>query len=804
MIRNYLKITFRNLAKYKVHSIINILGLSVGIAISILIIVLVRNELSYDKYNADWKRIYRVNRHEKLNDTELHSAMNSFALAGKMKEYGEVEEAVRLLLGSHKRVSYKDKHYSADRFFYTDPEFFRVFSVPLLIGEPDSVLREPLTIVLTESTSKKYFGNKDPIGKILKLDAGWDFRVTGICQDVPENSHFHFDYLATLNGVVSKKEESFWTSSPSSTYILMKEGASPKKVDAKLKKLVSEYVIPEIEEMSGRSYASVPGENFFSFYLQPLSDVHFTPELHGQFEAGTHKGYIYLFTFISLLILVIACVNYMNLSTARSATRAREVGLRKVVGATRKQIILQFMTESVLFSFIALFLSFVILELLIRPFNRFSGMDLDVFYLDTWYLVPSLFLGALIIGLFSGSYPSFYLSSFNVLSIMKRKQFEGMRNTHFRGFLVLSQFTISIILALCSMIILQQVKFFQKTNLGFNQHNLLVIQRTYALGEKKEKFNQTINQLPEIVSSGTTLSMPWRETNRYPFYIPDNKENVQVMTHWPCDYDFIETMQMYLVDGKNLNPKSKLKSHQVLINETAARELGLKDPVGQKIHQFTPYDKEAVYVITGVIRDFHFESFQEKIEPVLISPMADYQHVQYMAVRMTGKDIPKTMEQIKKVWSKFAKNEPFDYYFLNKDLHNLYEEERTTAQIFTIFTFLSILIAALGLFGLASHSAEQRTREIGIRKAMGASLQRIILMLSAQFTRWVLWANLVAFPIAYIGMRFWLGRYAYHIQIGGELFVFAAVIAIILAVSTVSFQAIRSAKANPIEALQYE
>ena len=803
MIRNYLKITFRNLAKYKVHSIINILGLSIGIAISILIMVLVRNELSYDKYNADWDRIYRVNTYEKLNDTELRSAMTSFALGEELSKFEEVEEVSRVLLGSPKRVSYRDNHYSAERFFYTDPNFFKIFSIPLIKGDPDQVLKDPLTIVITQETAEKYFGNADPVGKKLELDNGWLFTITGISENVPENSHFHFDYLAALKGVADKGE-SAWIAQSASTYILAKESADTKIIEKKLKKLVVEYVIPEIEKMSGRKFTETSGENFFSYYLQPLQDIHFTPELHGQFEAGTHKGYIYLFTFISLVILVVACVNYMNLSTARSATRAREVGLRKVVGATRNQIILQFMTESVLFAFIALFLSLVILELMIRPFNRFSGMDLDIFYLDTWYLVPSLFLGAFVIGLFSGSYPSFYLSSFNVLSVMKRKQFEGMRNTSFRGLLVLSQFTISIILAICSMIIVEQVKFFQKTNLGFNQHNLLVIQRTYALKEKKEKFKEIINQHPEIISSGVTLSMPWRETNRYTFYLPEKENDIQVMTHWPCDYDFIETMQMYLVDGKGLNPKSGYNCCDVLINETAARELGLEKPVGHKINQINLYGKEMEYVVAGVVRDFHFESFQEKIEPVIISSLDESLHVQYLAVRMTGKDIPATMYYIKEVWNKFVPDQPFDSYFLDKDLDNLYQEEKTTAQIFTIFTFLSILIAALGLFGLASHSAEQRTREIGIRKAMGASIRRIILMLSAQFTRWVLWANLLAFPIAYLGMRFWLGRYAYHIRIEGQMFVYAAIIAIIIAVSTVSFQAIRSARANPVEALQYE
>ena len=648
-----------------------------------------------------------------------------------------------------------------------------------------------------------FFGKNDPTGKILVLDNGWEFEITGVCENVPENSHFHFDYLATLNGVMGMKEYALWTYRPLSTYVLLEDKAKPKIIEKKLQEVVREYVVPEIEMMSGTRINETPGESSITYNLQSLNDIHFTPEMHGQFEAGTHRGYIILFTIISLIILVVACINYMNLSTARSATRAREVGLRKVVGATRRQIIVQFMTESILFAFLALFLSLVILELMMRPFNRFAGMDLDIFYLNTWYVVPGLILAALIIGIFSGSYPSFYLSSFNVLSIMKRKQFEGMRNTSFRGLLVLSQFTISIILALCSMIIAEQVKFFQKTNLGFNRNNLLVIQRTYALEGNKELFKEVINKNPEIISSGVTMTMPWRETDRLTFYLPDKKEDVKVMTYWPCDYDFLKTMQIYMVEGKPLNPESSC-CNEVLINETAARELGLKNPVGKKIMEISPYTKESEYTVAGVVRDFHFASFREHIEPVIISPLDEKMHVQYMAVRMTGNDIPKTMDYITKVWGKLAKNEPFDYYFLNKDLNKLYQEEKTTSQIFTIFTFLSLLIAALGLFGLASHSAEQRTREIGIRKAMGASIRRIMLMLSAQFTRWVLLANLLAFPIAYLGMRFWLGRYAYHIRIEGQLFLYAAFIAVFIAVFTVSFQAIRSAKANPVEALQYE
>lgn len=806
MFKNYLIIAFRNLVKYRVHSIVNILGLSVGIAISVLILILVHDEMSYDRYNENWKRIYRVNRIAEVDGNLMDGAFTPVALREKViSEIPQVEQAVRLLKGSHKRVSYGNIHLSAEEFYYTDDSYFSVFSIPLITGDPETVLQDEYTIVLTESTAAKYFHDEDPIGKILALDNGWKFKVTGICQDVPYNSHYHFDYLASLNGVLKDYEKESWLAEIVSTYILAADDDSQGIIESNFPGMVRKYVMADLGTYIGDDARSFSDDDRYDFYLQPLSEIHLNSKEEGEFEAGTDSVYIYVFLVIALLILVIACVNFMNLATAKSAARSKEVALRKVVGATRRQISMQFLSESVIFSFVALALSFVVLELMLRPFNTYTGKNLDIFYFNNLWLIPVFFLGALLIGIFAGSYPAFYLSSFKVLNILKGRNFEGMYSTRLRGFLVLSQFTVSIVLFISSMIINQQVKFFRESNLGFNRNNIIVVQRAYALQEKREDFKKVLLKHPNINAASVSVALPGRTVEQFPFRV-DTLGGTRLVYFRPmeADFDFLQTMQMHVVSGGAYQRDDSSCYGSILINEAAAREMGAEDPVGMTVSGIGMLGNEMEYTIRGVVRDYHFESLHHEISPLAIGLMHEKAHPQYLSVRISGDQMDETLAYIRTAWNKFAGDEPFDYYFLDAYLNSLYDEEETTAHIFAIFTFLAIFIAALGLFGLASHSAEQRTREIGIRKAMGASMPKITLMLSAQFTSWVIWANLIAFPVAYLGMKLWLAKFSYHINIEAWLFFLGAILALIIALFTVIYQAMRSASANPVEALQYE
>jgi len=806
MLRNYFVIALRNLVKYRLHSIINVLGLSVGIAISILIMILVSNELSYDRYNDQWQNIYRVNRKASISGNTFDHSVTPIALAETLKEgSSEVTEASRLLLGSHKRVSYQDVHFSAENFFYTDNSFFNIFSLPIILGDYKTPLEEEFSIVITRAAAERYFGRSDPIGEVLQLDNGWSFTVTAVCEDVPSNSHFHFDYLASLNGVLKDYEKEDWSMEIVSTYLLLQEDADLGGIESTLDLLVSEKITPQFEKMLGKeTYKFETGEDFFRFYLQPLSDIHFNTEIENEFEPGIHKTYIYIFAWIAILILIIACVNFMNLATAKSSGRAKEVALRKVAGASRKQMIIQFLSESVFFTFAALFLSLVILELLLRPFNRFSGMDLDIFYLQNWYLIPSFILGALLIGIFSGSYPAFYLSGFNIISILKGRNFEGMRSTRLRGVLVLGQFAISIVLIIASLIIYQQVRFFKETNLGFNKDNVVVVQRAYALQKNKEAFKEKLLIHEGISHASFSLAMPGRVKEYFPVQLDTMKsQDIFYLNPIHADHDFLETMQLFLVEGKYFSNDSNCMN-SIILNEAAVKRLGLSEPMGQVVRGINAYGEKWEYTVVGVVKDYHYESLHAEIEPLAMAFLEEKAHVQYLAVRLDGQKRDEALEHIENTWRSFANEEPFDYYFLDSDLNRQYEEEETTGQIFSIFSFLAIIIAALGLFGLAAHTAEQRTKEIGIRKAMGASGGRITMMLSVQFARWVLWANILAFPLAYAGMKIWLSRFAFHINIEAWFFLFAAIFAFVIALVTISYQAIKSARANPVHALQYE
>jgi putative ABC transport system permease protein len=803
---NYLKIAIRNITRYRVFSIVNVLGLAFGIAISIIIYVFVRQELSYDGYHKNHNRIYRVNSRVEAFETSFKSAMTPYLLSETMKNnIPEVEQTTRVLMGSHKKVSYNDRQFSAKRFYYTDPSFFKIFTVPVIKGNPENLLTEEYTIVITEETAERYFGEEDPIGKLLYLDNGWKFRVTGVCENVPVNSHLHFDFLASLKGIMLGKDVEKWNVNPLSTYVMLKEDTKPFQLQDDLDRIAQEKIYPELSPLLTKEISSHK-EGTFEFYLQPLTDIHFTTDVTDQFEAGRPKIYLYIFSVLAGIILLIACVNYMNLSTARLSTRAREVALRKVVGASRHQIIIQFLSESVFFSIFATFIALVIIELIARPFLEISGISIDPNNYRHWFLIPILLTGTLIIGILSGSYPSLFLSGFGVIKIMKGGNYRGDRGTRLRGILVLSQFTLSIIMVISSLVIYNQVKYLQKKNLGFNKNNIVVIERAYALGKEETLFKNSLKNNPDILNASLSLTMPGETSGQVPlFYTQGETKKVAYLTEMAADDEFVETMQMHLIQGNNFDTiKRSDKSWQILINESASRELGLEKPVGMKLNYLNNMMKGNELLITGVIKDYNFESLYKEIKPMFIFRLKPGMYTQNLAVRLNGEDIPGSIEYIQKVWKKVTNDEPFDYYFLDKDLDMQYKEEERTAGIFGVFSFLAIFIATLGLFGLAAHTAELRTREISIRKAMGASVSRIALMLLSHFTRWVLWSVLVAFPLAYLAMKLWLGRFAYHINIEIWFFILSAFLAIIIAIITVSFQSLRSAKANPIQALQYE
>jgi len=807
MFKNYLKIAFRNLIRQKGYSFINITGLAIGIASCLLIFLYVQDELSYDRYNEKADRIYRVCIHGIVGSNEFNQTVTAAPMAQALvNDYPEVEAATRFWNFGYPVLRYKDKVFSEERFFSADSNIFDVFTIPFIEGNPKTALNKPNTLVLTQSMARKYFGDEDPMGKVLNADNRRDYIVTGVVRDVPHNSHFHFDFLASLS-TYEVSRSTRWLNNNYLTYIVLRKGISPKLLEKKFPAMVRKYVGPQVQEALGISLDQMAANgNLYEFYLQPLTDIHLHSHLSFEIEPNGDATYVLIFSIIAIGILLIACINFMNLATARSANRAREVGIRKTLGSNRLQLIRQFLAETIFTSFFAIFFALIFVEMLLPYFNNLAGKNISMHFFDNILVIPALVGLAVFVGIMAGSYPAFFLASFRPVQVLKGNVKSGNKNPWLRSGLVIFQFAISIILIIGTFIVYNQMQYIQNKNLGFNKEQVVVIEKTDDIGTQIKPFKQELLQNSNVISVSNSSTLPGKDFGSNVHKVANTSgEETHLLWTLFSDRNFAETYQIKMAEGRFFSPERKTDSMAVVLNQTAVKVLGLTDPIGKDLVQIgsTP-ERSVTFKIIGVTKDFNFQSLHQKIRPLVMKSYGSRGFGRYTSVRIAPGHIKETLAYLEKTWHKFAGAQAFEYVFFDQDFAKIYQSEQRTSQILSVFSILAIFIACLGLFGLASFVTEQRTKEIGIRKSLGASVANITLLLSKEFARWMVLANLVAWPVAFFIMKDWLNNFAYRIDLSIFTFLSATLIAILIALFTVSYQTIKASLTNPVDALRYE
>jgi putative ABC transport system permease protein len=807
MIKNHLRIAFRNFLKHKGFSFINVFGLAVGIACCLLILLFVVDEVSYDRYHEKADRMYRAGLYGFISGNEFHGVITASPMAQTLvDEYPEVEAATRARNYGYPVFRYKDKVFSEEKVFWVDPSFFDVFTVSFIQGDPETALENPETIILTRSMALKYFGDEDPMGKTINADRRRDYLVTGVIEDVPRNTHFHYDFLASLSTYPDSRSP-VWVSNNFHTYFVLKEGISAKAFEAKLEELVKKYVGPQIQAAAGISL-----EQFFesggaySYFMQPVKDIHLRSHLDFEVEPNGDISYVYIFSIIALGILLVACINFINLATARSSNRAREVGVRKTLGSNKPQLVRQFLTETMLMSLLAVLLALLLVQLLLPVFNNLNGKQVAIPYLDNAFTIPFLLGLAVFVGLLAGLYPAFFLASFDPVAVLKTETPGSLKKSKMRSVLVVFQFTVSIVLIVGTLVVQRQLSYIQNRDLGFNKEQIVIIKKTDDLSDQLKIFKQELLSNPNILgatNTGNLFGQPFGNSAFRP--AQGSAEDTHLLWTFFTDEDFVETYQIEMAAGRYFEEGREADIEAVVINETAVRDLGLEDPVGAQIVALgsTQADEQRVPII-GVVRDFHFESLHTQIRPMILVPYGPNNRGRFLSVRIASENIGETMGFVEKTWKKFALNQAFEYEFMDEYFGRIYEAEHRTGRIFLYFSLLSIFIASLGLFGLASFVTAQRTKEIGIRKVLGASEPRIVALLSTQFTKWVLLGNVLAWPLAYLLMSRWMQQFAYRQDISVLSFLWAFLIIFFIALATVSSQTLKAATANPANSLKYE
>jgi len=804
MFKNYFKTAWRNIRKNKLFSFINILGLSIGIATCFIIMLYVQDELSYDKFNKNADNIARVVFHANVNGGKIDESVVMPPLAATMKkDFPEVQDATRINDVGTPKIIYNNAVFKDDRFALVDPNVFSIFTLPMIEGDPKTALARPDGLVITQEAAEKYFGKADPMGKIIEVntDSNRVFKVTGIIKNIPANSHFHFDMFGSLTSWADSKSDS-WMSSSYHTYLLLKPGADLKKIEARFPAMVKKYMGPQIQQQMGLSLEQFTSKgNSLGFALQPLKDIHLNSNTSNEFEPGGNATYVYIFGGVAIFMLIFACINFINLSTAGASKRAKEVGVRKVAGSGRFQLIKQFLLESVLITFFALFIAFVLVQLALPAFNNISGKHLSF---DLKPILAFIGLG-LLVGLIAGIYPAFYLSSFKPIAVLKGKLATSHKNFGLRSGLVVFQFFISVALIIGTIVVYQQMKYIQNKDLGYNKEQLLTIPNSYVLGNNEHVFKQQMLRDPRIVNATMSWYKPAGPSNynnalAYPL---GNNNLVVDGVDFHVDENYIPTFGMQIVAGRNFSKDFKSDSTAIILNETAAIAFGWNNTnvVGKTIiRQNSDRGTNVPYHVIGVVKNFNFKSLHEAISPLFMS--LEPQGGLIFKIKTT--DVAGLLATMKKNWNAYNTNEPFTYSFLDDLYNKTYAVEQKTGTVLNIFSLLTIFVACLGLFGLATYTAEQRTKEIGIRKVLGASVKQVTQMLSKEFVKLVLIASIIAFPVAWWAMNKWLQNFAYRINISWWVFAIAGLAALLIALLTVSFQAIKAAVANPVKSLRTE
>ncbi len=791
MLKNYFIIAYRNLLRNKTFSLINIFGLAIGMALSILMFMYVINELNFDDFHANKKEIYRVLLKEESKDSksEISAITNAGVGPSMVEDFAEVKNMVRF---SNPRGGYfksKEKSYKVDKVTYADSSIFRVFSFPLINGNSETALKEPYTAVLTQRTAKKIFDDKNPVGEIIRYNNDDDYLITGVVENPPANSHLQFDILLSFTTLYEMPDMYLdWDGGYNYyTYVLLNKNSSIDNLKARF--------IPFMEEQINHDYRDVGW--FVTLIIEPLKDVHLYSVADYDLPSKGSLSRLYIFASIALFILLIACINFINLSTARAMKRAREVGLRKVVGASKGQLIRQFIGESVLISVVSLLFALLFIEIIQGKFNQLISADFEFFGQSWFILVLSLIAVTLFVGFVAGSFPAFYMSGFQPVAILKGYFSSNEGKPVLRNVLVTFQFFISVVLIISTIVIIYQLNFLNNKSLGYDKEDVVLVE----LGSKTamQKVNVLKNEFRNVtgvlnVAASTSFPGVGLTMNGY---FPEGSDHSIMIHVMDVDFDYLDLMKLEVIDGRNFSKDFGTDSTAYLINETLAKQLNWDNPVGKYIR------RDGKHKVIGVVKDFYFTSLHHKIAPLLIT-LKPWDYYYYVSLKINPKNKKETLKAIEDSWNKVVRDEPVNYYFLDSRILENYKSEQQTANAFIWLAIISIVIACLGLYGQAAYSAEQRTKEIGIRKIMGASAQDILSVLSGSFAKIIVIANLIAWPVSWYFMDKWLQGFAFHIDFAWWMFMAAFGLSLIITAATIFSQAFKAARGNPVDALKYE
>jgi putative ABC transport system permease protein len=811
MLKNYFLVALRNLWKQRGYTLINIFGLTIGIASTIFILLYVINEMTYDRFHEKSDRIYRVWISGSMPATEMRHAVSSPPMAeALLNDYPEVEQTVRLRRAGGWMVKHGDVTFqeTEDDFLFADSTFFDVFSFNLLKGDPATCLKEPRSIVLTEKYALKYFGDEDPMGQTLKIEQDTNLSViTGVMEDFPQNSHFHCNMLGSLSTLGNSRSTN-WLNHNYYTYVVLKEGTDPVEFETRLREMLVKYVGPMLEQFLGVSIQQFEeAGNSYGYKIQKLTDIHLHSDLQYEHEPNGNPLYVYIFLVAAILILAMAGVNFMNLATARSTTRAREVGLRKVVGSRKRQLIVQLLTESVLLSLISLLVAVGLVYLFLPGFDNMIQLSLRFDIFAKSWIIPVLVAFAIMVGIAAGSYPAFVLASYKPAAVFNSKISSSGRSL-LRSVLIVVQFTITIVILLGTIVVNRQLHYMQTKDPGFEKEDLLLVHRSDLLKEGIDAFKEQVLKNANVIAAANSTSIPSGSYSDNAHFLEGwDPSQIFTLATSRVSYDFDKALGLEMESGRFFSRDMPSDSFAVVINEAAVKALGLEDPLTKRFVELDEEGKVDHFIpIVGVVGDFHFASMQSEIGPMAMYLMPGNWEG-YITIRLGDGNRAETLAFIENKWKEFTNDAPFQYTWMDEEFEKMFATERRTSQILLVFSILSIFITCLGLLGLISYTTNQRTREIGIRKIMGASVQVVMRLLSREVVSLLIISGLISIP-AYFGARAWLQKFAYHIHFQAGVFFLVlflvSTVVLILAMLTVSFHSFRAATANPADSIRNE
>lgn len=792
----------RNLGKNRFFSAINIFGFTLGISSVILILLFVLSELSYDRFHDKAGQIYRLNIKAMIGDTRINQTYSSARNFTEMTaRFPEIETGVKFMDLNNAVIRAGDLSFSESVVMFSDSTVFDVFTLPFILGNPRNALNRPNTVVMSETGARKYFGDANPVGKNIEMDLPYmgkvNFEVTGIIRNIPENSHFHFDLLGALVTFTDLINSDGWSDNNFKSYFLLKTGTSAPHLESKF----TDYVIESVGAENYEKY--IAQGNSWNFFLQPLTSIHLKSDLNGEFEPNGNIRYVYIFSIIAFFVLIIACINFMNLSTARSVRRAREVGIRKVVGSTKGQLVRQFLGESLIMAISSMVLAILAVKLVLPVFSDWLGRDLSLKLFTEPLLLLTLGSLTIIIGTLAGLYPAFVLSSFRPTKVLKVQSGSDKKGTGLRNILVIIQFGASIFLISGTLVIHRQLSYIRTKDIGFNKNNLLIVRTPPSFASVSSAFKEDLLRNPGIESYSTSSSVPGFGFTNLGFGA-EKVERSFALNVISCDPDYLKTFGLSMADGRFFSNEFPTDSTGIVLNVTAVKALGMKDPLGSKMK--TSGNSPVNFKVIGIVSDFNYESVRSEIRPIgLVFQNGSLDlSPEYLSIRFK----PGMEQQVKQaagtLWEKFLPGMPFRYSFMDDDYNQLYRNEIQTSQVFTLLAILAMIVSVLGLLGLAAYLAQQRTREIAVRKVFGAEVRQIMSLLTWKFTRLILVSFIIACPAAWWVMSQWLSNFVYRIPLSAWIFLSSGVVALFIAIITINAITYRAAATNPAEGLKYE